>query len=96
MRSTPYALFMFLMSALASAALAQQPERPPTPVTVVTVEAQTVTVTSTLPGRVVAGIERCVRTTNGVEQQGGRLRRVEIVVHRATERIEHVGIRLGG
>ncbi|WP_420407189.1 efflux RND transporter periplasmic adaptor subunit [Hoeflea sp.] len=67
MRLTPYALFTFLMSALATGALAQQQERPPTPVTVVTVEAQTVTVTSTLPGRVVAsGVAEIRPQVNGI------------------------------
>ncbi|MBE3639028.1 efflux RND transporter periplasmic adaptor subunit [Mangrovicoccus algicola] len=42
------------LGALAQPVAAQQGEQPPSPVTVVTLEPQTVTLTSTLPGRVVA------------------------------------------
>ncbi|MDP2121286.1 MAG: efflux RND transporter periplasmic adaptor subunit [Hoeflea sp.] len=68
MRLAPYAAFCSLLVALtASAASAQQPERPPTPVTVVTLKAETVTVTSTLPGRVVAsGVAEVRPQVNGI------------------------------
>lgn len=53
----------FVLAFAATAAMAQQPggERPPTAVTVVTVAAQDVTLTTTLPGRVVASGEAEVR-----------------------------------
>lgn len=68
MRLAPYALFTSLAVAMmASAASAQQQERPPTPVTIVTVKAETVTVTSTLPGRVVAsGVAEVRPQVNGI------------------------------
>ncbi|MEM5472080.1 efflux RND transporter periplasmic adaptor subunit [Hoeflea sp. AS60] len=68
MRLAAYALFSSLSVAMmASAASAQQQERPPTPVTVVTLEAKTVTVTSTLPGRVVAsGVAEVRPQVNGI------------------------------
>lgn len=68
MRLAPYALFVSLVAAMAaSPAHAQQQDRPPTPVTVVTLEAQTVTVTSTLPGRVVAsGVAEVRPQVNGI------------------------------
>lgn len=68
MRLTPYAVLSVLFITMAtSAASAQQQERPPTPVTVVTVKAQTVTVTSTLPGRVVAsGVAEVRPQVNGI------------------------------
>lgn len=67
MRLASYALFTSLVVAITSVASAQQQERPPTPVTVVTVKAQTVTVTSTLPGRVVAsGVAEVRPQVNGI------------------------------
>lgn len=67
MRLASYALITSLVVAIASVASAQQQERPPTPVTVVTVKAQTVTVTSTLPGRVVAsGVAEVRPQVNGI------------------------------
>lgn len=68
MRLAPYALFTSLAVAMvASAASAQQQDRPPTPVTIVTVKAETVTVTSTLPGRVVAsGVAEVRPQVNGI------------------------------
>lgn len=67
MRLASYALITSLVVAIASVASAQQKERPPTPVTVVTVKAQTVTVTSTLPGRVVAsGVAEVRPQVNGI------------------------------
>ncbi len=68
MRLAAYALFSSLsVAVMASAASAQQQERPPTPVTVVTLEAKTVTVTSTLPGRVVAsGVAEVRPQVNGI------------------------------
>ena len=69
MRLVPCAVFVSLVFAmLASAASAQQPgSPPPTPVTVVTLEAQTVTVTTTLPGRVVAsGVAEVRPQVNGI------------------------------
>lgn len=68
MRLAPYALFVSLFAAMAaSPAHAQQQDRPPTPVTVVTLEEQTVTVTSTLPGRVVAsGVAEVRPQVNGI------------------------------
>jgi len=68
MRLAPYTLVSFLLAALvAPGAAAQQQERPPTPVTVVTVKAETVTVTSTLPGRVVAsGVAEVRPQVNGI------------------------------
>ena len=69
MRLAPCAVFVSLVLAmLASAASAQQPgSPPPTPVTVVTLEAQTVTVTTTLPGRVVAsGVAEVRPQVNGI------------------------------
>ena len=54
-----------LLSCLVSPALAQ--ERPPATVTVVTVEPETVTLTSTLPGRVAASAQAEVRPqVNGI------------------------------
>ncbi|WP_244447085.1 efflux RND transporter periplasmic adaptor subunit [Hoeflea sp. BAL378] len=50
-----------------SAATAQQPQQPPAAVTVVTLKAETVTVTSTLPGRVVAsGVAEVRPQVNGI------------------------------
>lgn len=67
MRFASYALFTSLVLAMASVASAQQQQRPPTPVTVVTMKAQTVTVTSTLPGRVVAsGVAEVRPQVNGI------------------------------
>ena len=68
MRSARYALLCSMFVALApSATSAQQPERPPAAVTVVTLKAQTVTVTSTLPGRVVAsGVAEVRPQVNGI------------------------------
>ncbi|MCZ4291510.1 efflux RND transporter periplasmic adaptor subunit [Hoeflea alexandrii] len=68
MRLAAYALFSSLsVAVMASVASAQQQERPPTPVTVVTLEAKTVTVTSTLPGRVVAsGVAEVRPQVNGI------------------------------
>ncbi|WP_417426028.1 efflux RND transporter periplasmic adaptor subunit [Hoeflea sp.] len=68
MRLAPYALYSFLFAAMAmTGASAQQQERPPTPVTVVTVKGETVTVTSTLPGRVVAsGVAEVRPQVNGI------------------------------
>ncbi len=57
----PVVLSMVLTTALSGAALAQNQESPPTPVTVVTVEPENVTLTSTLPGRVVASAAAEVR-----------------------------------
>ncbi|MBU4529915.1 MAG: efflux RND transporter periplasmic adaptor subunit [Hoeflea sp.] len=68
MRLARYALFCSMLVALTpSAAPAQQQERPPAAVTVVTLKAQTVTVTSTLPGRVVAsGVAEVRPQVNGI------------------------------
>ncbi len=68
MRLAPFALFVSLVASMAaSPALSQQQDRPPTPVTVVTLEEQTVTVTSTLPGRVVAsGVAEVRPQVNGI------------------------------
>ncbi|PWW01476.1 membrane fusion protein (multidrug efflux system) [Hoeflea marina] len=68
MRLAPCTALMSLVIALGSpAVLAQQQERPPTPVTVVTVKAESVTVTSTLPGRVVAsGVAEVRPQVNGI------------------------------
>ncbi|WP_394688038.1 efflux RND transporter periplasmic adaptor subunit [Hoeflea sp.] len=67
MRFASYALFTSLVLASASVASAQQQQRPPSPVTVVTMKAQTVTVTSTLPGRVVAsGVAEVRPQVNGI------------------------------
>ncbi len=93
MRLAPYALCMSLM--LPSAALAQQQERPPTPVSVVTLTAETVTVTSTLPGRVVAsGVAEVRPQVNGIiverlfeegskVQEGDVLYRIDPATYRA-------------
>lgn len=96
MRLAPYTVLMSLIvAALASAASAQQQGRPPTPVTVVTLEAQTVTVTSTLPGRVVAsGVAEVRPQVNGViverlfeegseVQEGDVLYRIDPATYRA-------------
>jgi len=68
MRLARYALFCSMLVALApSAASAQQQEQPPAAVTVVTLKAETVTVTSTLPGRVVAsGVAEVRPQVNGI------------------------------
>lgn len=68
MRLAPFAVFVSLVASMAaSPALSQQQDRPPTPVTVVTLEEQTVTVTSTLPGRVVAsGVAEVRPQVNGI------------------------------
>ncbi len=55
------ALLATLVAAGAVPALAQDGHSPPTPVTVVTVQPQTITLTSTLPGRVKASAEAEVR-----------------------------------
>ena len=68
MRLALHALFCSLTVAMtASAASAQQPQQPPAAVTVVTLKAETVTVTSTLPGRVVAsGVAEVRPQVNGI------------------------------
>lgn len=96
MRLAPYALCVSLVAAMvASAASAQQQERPPTPVTVVTLKAETVTVTSTLPGRVVAsGVAEVRPQVNGIiverlfdegsaVQEGDVLYRIDPATYRA-------------
>lgn len=52
---------LLLITVLSDPAAAQGQERPPTPVTVVTVQPENVTLTSTLPGRVVASAAAEVR-----------------------------------
>ncbi|MDF1609344.1 efflux RND transporter periplasmic adaptor subunit [Hoeflea sp. YIM 152468] len=68
MRFAAYALNSFLfVTLMTTGTFAQQQERPPTPVTVVTVKAETVTVTSTLPGRVAAsGVAEVRPQVNGI------------------------------
>ena len=68
MRLVAYALYSSLFVAtMTNVSAAQQQERPPTAVTVVTLKAQTVTVTSTLPGRVVAsGVAEVRPQVNGI------------------------------
>ncbi|KGF69660.1 hemolysin D [Hoeflea sp. BAL378] len=68
MRLALHALFCSLAVAMTvSAATAQQPQQPPAAVTVVTLKAETVTVTSTLPGRVVAsGVAEVRPQVNGI------------------------------
>jgi membrane fusion protein (multidrug efflux system) len=96
MRLAPYALCMSLVTAMVtSAASAQQQERPPTPVTVVTLKSETVTVTSTLPGRVVAsGVAEVRPQVNGIiverlfeegskVQEGDVLYRIDPATYRA-------------
>jgi len=96
MRLAPYALYVSLLAAMvASTASAQQQKRPPAPVTVVTLKAETVTVTSTLPGRVVAsGVAEVRPQVNGIiverlfeegskVQEGDVLYRIDPATYRA-------------
>ncbi|WP_372833246.1 efflux RND transporter periplasmic adaptor subunit, partial [Puniceibacterium confluentis] len=75
----PTVLALVLAAALPGAAAAQGSERPPTPVTVVTLQPENVTLTSTLPGRVVASAAAEVRPqvagiiTERLFTEGGRV-----------------------